>query len=91
MMRQLPYTVQKLLALRSGQEMTYYRGQFEQDIEACRSRPGQPGAPKYAELLRFIRREAENLAARGDIILNKEHVPQRPWSPAFIKYIAIGA
>lgn len=88
----LPCTIKRLRALKVGQELIYYTGNFEADIR--RSQPlgnGSPdrGAPTYAALLSEIRNEAQRLEATGKIRLSERPI-SRGRDLRMIEYTAVG-
>lgn len=89
----IPYTIERLNSLRQGQEMVYYRGNFERDIAACDPSPGAHGqfreAPGYRALLRSIRSAAKALQESGRVLLiERSHADARR---TYTEYVAIGA
>jgi hypothetical protein len=77
-------TIQRLKALKPGQKMTYYKGDFKKDIGRSRG--------KYKGLLEAIQRVTARLEGEGKIELSE--MPARirmenGWI-YFTKYIATG-
>lgn len=71
-----PYTIQRLLALRAGQEIVYYRGNLDADIASCAPYGvDKKGAPCARALLHGVRNTAQQLAAQGRIALRAVHFP----------------
>lgn len=68
MKRKAPcFTIQRLLSLRKGQQMTYYTGHLPNDITYCESGRQNARAPAYALQLREIMRIADDLVEAGRI------------------------
>ncbi len=101
----VPYTIQRLMALPQGKEIVYYRGDFDADITRCNRTGHDRGAPNYAALLRSIRDAAQDLSAQGKIILPEERPGIRsgvhydthgggrravPYTAKYTEYVAIG-
>lgn len=90
----VPMTIARLRALRRGEEMVYYRGNFPADID--RSKRGQDPTPRaYARLLEAVQREANELSKKGRVHLGSKliHKPRRGEDPAqyITEYSAVGA
>jgi hypothetical protein len=95
-MRQ-PDTVRRLLALRPGETLTYYRGDFACDIARSTTAPAYCGdtgaAPKYAALLKYIYDTALDLQRRRRVRLSQKYIELSPChnSPSIVtEYKATG-
>jgi hypothetical protein len=78
------FTVARLNALSRGQQLVYYRGNFEHDIE----RSNNDSASTYGEILMHVRDTASSLATEGKIRLDK-----RPYGEdkfRLFEYVAVG-
>jgi hypothetical protein len=65
------YTVQRLKALKPGETMIAYVGNFEQDIAFCSTPSGRNTAPTYKRLLTTLDNELKRLQLAGIIQLTK--------------------
>jgi hypothetical protein len=93
-------TIDHLLALRPGERVVYYRGDFGADIEA--SQPGKAmysfhnerrrTTTRYRNILCDLRETAQNLADVGRVHLveEPEHIRIGEQTTSITRYIAIG-
>jgi len=75
-------TIARLRALRPGQRLVYYRGNFEQDIERNQS------TPTYREILTRLRDTAAFLSRSGKVRLEKHSYGESQFH--LYEYVAIG-
>ena len=83
-MKDGPFTIERLNALKRGDGFVYYRGNFEHDIERCDS----DGAPSYGLILRQVRDRASSLARAGKLRLEKR--PDGHTVSRVFQYLAVG-
>jgi hypothetical protein len=77
------FTIERLKTLRPGQQLVYYRGNFEHDIERSNE-----DASTYGEILMHVRDTASSLAREGKIRLI-----ERPYGAGrfrLFEYVAFG-
>jgi hypothetical protein len=82
------FTIERLNALKPGQQLVYYRGNFEHDIERSDPFHNDDGASRYGEILMRVRDAASNLAREGKIRLDKR--PYGAGKFCLFEYIAVG-
>ena len=58
---EVPLTIQKIRALPPGRSLTFYTGNYKDDLESCQASNQFGEAPKYARLLISIFTEVDEL------------------------------
>jgi hypothetical protein len=61
------FTIERLNALKRGEKLVYYRGNFEYDIDGC----NDDNVPAYGLILLRLRDTASSLARTGKLRLEK--------------------
>jgi hypothetical protein len=78
------FTIERLNALKRGEKLVYYRGNFEYDIERC----NDDDVPAYGLILLRLRDTASSLARTGKLRLEK--YPYGHTNSGLFEYLAIG-
>ncbi|MEK7628754.1 MAG: hypothetical protein AAB421_05080 [Patescibacteria group bacterium] len=74
-LQELPLTIRRLLAIKPGETIVYYTGNFDADIQRCVPRsPQDDGAPRYRHVLQSIRSCANRLASNKRVTLDTETI-----------------
>jgi hypothetical protein len=88
-----PFTIQRLNSLKRGEEMVYYKGNFESDIARCDPIKGgtglDVGAPMYQALLRSIKDTAWSLAQQGMVRIFERPVTRDFGKLRYTEYVAV--
>lgn len=87
-----PFTIARLNSLKRGEEMIYYKGQFDRDIANCEPLKGRDdgGAPLYQSVLRAVRDTAWSLAQQGMIRISERPVTRDFGKLRYTEYVAVG-
>ena len=87
-----PHMLKRLEAIKPGQRIMYYRGNFEPDMERCIHTQWTPGAPRYLALLKLLKDVPEQMERAGRVTLERREIPKsdRLGRLMVIEYVAVG-
>jgi hypothetical protein len=78
------FTIERLNVLRRGEQLVYYRGNFEHDIERC----NDDNVPAYGLILLRLRDTASTLSRTGKLRLERR--PYGHTNSGLFEYLATG-